>query len=782
MTKALKILIIDDDNVDSITIIRSISQSGIIAKVESVFSGKEGLEKAESFQYDLIFLDYMMPDYDGISFLKKLRELGNETPVIFVTSQGDEKIASQAILEGASDYIPKTLLTPDGVSQSIRNTIKLHESYKLRKNAELELNINVKRLAEAQQLAKIGSWEINLFNNNVYFSQELFEIFELDKKSIPSIELLKSSMTSTDDRKQFDNKLEEVKSTIKNVILSHNIKAHKGTHKHITEYIKCLFDENGKPLKVLGTVQDISEQKQNEEELVKAKNIAEESVRVKEQFLTNMSHEIRTPMNGIIGFTKILEDTKLDNDQRQSVEAIKTAGNNLMIIINDILDFSKIEANKMTFEAVDFSLSKLVNSVIELLSPVSNDKKIKLISHINPQIEDVIIGDPTRLSQILINLVGNAIKFTDKGYVELIVDSENAPDIETSIRFTVVDTGIGIEQKKIDLIFESFNQASNETSRKFGGTGLGLTITRRLIELQGGTITVKSEISKGSEFSFAIQYKKGQKNIIESSNNDNKPLSSEFLKDIKILLVEDNMLNQLLAVKVFQKWNKEIDIADNGLIAIDKINSNNYDIILMDVQMPEMDGNELTSYIRSNMGMKANVPIIALTAHATVGEEMRCLNNGMNDYLSKPFDFKVLLEKLRKSLSNSGKIKEAKNKLGESTKIIDFKYLNEFADGDIDFIQNMVALFIQNTPKTLDKIIESNIKDDLNELKNEVHKLKSSVSLLGIEKAMNYIEVIENELVENPLSDKRKKAVDNLKIICNKAIEFLKTEKDLILK
>lgn len=777
MALVLKILIIDDDKIDSITISRSISQSGMIAEVDSVFSAKEGMEKIESMYYDLIFLDYLMPDTDGISFLKKVRTAGIETPIIFVTSQGDEKIASQAILSGASDYIPKTLLTPDGVSQSIRNAIKLHESIKLRKDTELALKVNANRLLEAQKLAKIGSWEINLSNNETYFSDEFFTIFEVENQAIASVDFFKSCFTDAEDLALYEDNLEHVKNTNAEVQFQHSITSKKGTLKHISVFIKCLNDENGKPCKILGTIQDISEQKRTEAELIKAKELAEKAVVIKEQFLTNMSHEIRTPMNGIIGFARILESTNLDNDQKQSVEAIKKASHNLMFIINDILDFSKIEANKVTFEAVNFSLSKTVNSVIELLYPNAKEKKIKLLYDIDPDINDNLIGDPTKLSQILVNLVGNSLKFTEKGYVEVVVTEMLETETDSLIKFSVIDTGIGIPKDKIDSIFESFNQASNETTRKYGGTGLGLTITRKLVELQGGKITVESVVSKGSEFSFSLEYKKAQKGTANNTKLKNVAIAPDFLKDIKILLVEDNELNQLLAVKVFGKWDKQIDIADNGKIAIEKITNTDYDIILMDIQMPEMDGNELTHHIRTKMGDKSSVPIIALTAHATLEEEKRCLQNGMNDYLSKPYDFNVLLEKLYQNLyENKGNmIQSPELQTPEMTteKLINFKYLKDFAEGDDSFIKNMISIFLENTPETMAIILKSNKNDDIKTLKEEIHKLKSSISLLGITKASESIVIIENEIETNPLSEKRKEEVLYLNEICQLAIKEL---------
>lgn len=777
MVHFFKILIIDDDKIDSITISRSISQSGINAEVDSVFSTEEAMEKINSVHYDLIFLDYLLPDTDGISFLKKIRESGLEIPIIFITSQGDEKIASQAILSGASDYIPKTLLTPDGVSQSIRNVIKLQESIKLRKDSQIALKVNASRLLEAQKLAKIGSWEINLSNNEAYFSEEFFTIFEEENQSITSFDCYKLHFISVEVVTLYENNLNHVKNTNEEVQFQHTIISKKGTLKYLNVFIKCWNDENDKPYKILGTIQDITDQKRTEAELIKAKELAEKAVVIKEQFLTNMSHEIRTPMNSIIGFTRILEGTILDINQKQSVEAIKKAGHNLMFIINDILDFSKIEANKMTFEAVNFSLVKIVTDVIELLSPSAKEKKIKLLSNIDPTINDRLIGDPTKLAQILVNLVGNALKFTKKGYVEVVVTKIKESESDSLIRFSVIDTGIGIPINKIDSIFESFNQASNETSRKYGGTGLGLTITRKLVELQGGKITVESVVSKGTEFSFLLKYKKVQKASINPIELKNTAIASDFLKDIKILLVEDNELNQLLAVKVFAKWNKEIDIAGNGKIAIEKIINNDYDVILMDIQMPEMDGNELTHYIRTKMSEKSNIPIIALTAHATIEEEKRCLQNGMNDYLSKPYDFNVLLEKIFQNLNkNKGNTKptsELSKQEKSVEKLINLKYLKDFAEGDDTFIKDMVCIFLKNTPETMEIILKSNKKDEIKTLKEEIHKLKSSISLLGIVKASESIAIIENEIETNPLGQKRKEEVVYLNEICQMAIKEL---------
>jgi CheY-like chemotaxis protein/nitrogen-specific signal transduction histidine kinase/HPt (histidine-containing phosphotransfer) domain-containing protein len=775
MAVPLKILSIDDDQIDCIALKRSISQSGIIADVESAYSAKEGFEKILSSKYNLIFLDYMMPDANGISFLKKLRDNGVDTPVIFITSHGDEKIASQAVLGGASDYIPKTLFTPDGISQSIRNAMKLYDSLVLRRKSEQELKINAERLSEAQKLAKIGSWEINLKDEkDFYYSDELLNILEVDKKETLFFDYFKSCI-QPEDISIFKKNITKVKSSNSTLHFVRRITTGKGTVKYVKEYLKCLKDEKNKPYKILGTIQDITEQREIELQLIQAKDIAEQSVKIKEQFLANMSHEIRTPMNGIIGFANILEDTKLDSNQKQNVKSIKTASENLMVIINDILDFSKIEANKMTFEAVNFSLSSTIHSVIELLEPKAIEKKIKLLCEIDSDINNFLIGDPTRLSQILINLVGNAIKFTERGHVEIFASQLNETESETSLEFSVIDTGIGIDSNKLCSIFESFNQASNDTTRKYGGTGLGLSITKKLIDLQGGILKVKSELSKGSEFSFNINYIKGADAGTIRKEKKSQQLSSDFLQNVNILLAEDHDLNQLLAISIFEKWNKKIDIAENGKIALEKIKENDYDIVLMDIQMPEMDGHDVTRYIRKNYGAKANIPIIALTAHATIGEEKKCFDAGMNDYLSKPFDSYKLLEKIYQNLKENSKSGTSIQTF-ENEKLFDLKYLHEFLENDQNYINEMVDLFIKKTPEVLKSLEEANNRNDSVKLKDGLHKLRSSLSLMGIAKGLEIATRIESQIESNPTSFIWRNEVETFISICERAIEELIAE------
>lgn len=369
--------------------------------------------------------------------------------------------------------------------------------------------------------------------------------------------------------------------------------------------------------------------------------IAESAVQAKQQFLSNMSHEIRTPMNAIIGFTNVMLKTELSPKQTEFLSAIKTSGEMLTVLLNDILDLAKVDAGKIVFEKRVFKVETDISTMLHLFDSKIKEKNVKFINEYDAKIPSLIIGDKVRLHQIIINLLSNAEKFTIEGEIKTKVTLVKEDEKEVTINFAVSDTGIGIAEDKIKHIFENFHQASVGTSRLFGGTGLGLAIVKQLVEQQGGKIDVKSKIGMGSTFSFQLNFQKASKED-KLENQEIEP--NKEIKNIKILVVEDIKLNQLLMKTILNDFGFEHDIASNGKLAIDKLQTKKYDIILMDLQMPEMNGFEATEYIRNSMNL--TTPIVALTADVTTVDIMKCKAAGMNDYISKPVNDALLYTKI----------------------------------------------------------------------------------------------------------------------------------------
>lgn len=391
---------------------------------------------------------------------------------------------------------------------------------------------------------------------------------------------------------------------------------------------------------------EIEERKRVEAELLAAKEIAERSEKAKEQFLANMSHEIRTPMNAIIGFAQLLDETKLDTNQKEYVDVIQKAGNNLIVVINDILDLAKIEAGKMEFESMPMNISEQLKSLKTLFDPKAKEKQLGLSFAVDPNIPAKVMGDSSRLSQVMINLISNAVKFTETGSVliQAKLQSENHQNV--SIRFSVTDTGIGIPVDRQKDIFRRFTQASSDTSSKYGGTGLGLTIVKHMVELQHGTLELDSEPGRGSTFSFQLRFRKVDARGVGIEPEEEQDPGEQDISHLKLLVVEDNEINRKLMQILLREWGIESDFARNGIEAVSRVQEEDYDLILMDIQMPEMGGYQATRIIRKQL-MKT-MPILALTAHAMPEESDRCKAAGMNDFIAKPFRKEEIHDKIIK--------------------------------------------------------------------------------------------------------------------------------------
>ncbi|MBC8046287.1 MAG: response regulator [Fimbriimonadaceae bacterium] len=390
--------------------------------------------------------------------------------------------------------------------------------------------------------------------------------------------------------------------------------------------------------------------------LEEQKERAEHSEKAKEQFLANMSHEIRTPMNAIVQATRLLLENEPKENQLKYLNAIKHSSDNLLVIINDILDLSKIEAGRINFEHIDFNLQEQIQSAYDTLKINSDEKKLELTYDISKDVPLLLNGDPYRLIQIILNLAGNAIKFTEKGSVKISIETAEKQNDFVHLKFSVTDTGIGIANDKLDYIFDMFTQETTSTTRKFGGTGLGLAICKRLIEMQGGSIHVNSKVGHGSTFHFILNYKIS--NASEKHDQDQRKASNKKIpvEGLRIILAEDNEFNQMVAVDTIEASIKNVivDVAKTGKQVIEFVLKNNYDLILMDIQMPEMDGHEATKIIRNMSDPNINsIPIIAMTASVIKAEVDKCFESGMNEFVGKPFKVEELMDKISKVMQQN---------------------------------------------------------------------------------------------------------------------------------
>lgn len=562
-------------------------------------------------------------------------------------------------------------------------------------------------------------------------------------------------------------------------------------------------DDKGKVLGVVIVARDVTDQKRIATELNDAKEVAElanevaqeaksaaqtatrkaeDAVKAKQQFLSNMSHEIRTPMNAIIGFTKVVLKTELNAKQKEYLTAIKMSGDALIVLINDILDLAKVDAGKMTFEQIPFKMESSIFAMLHLFETKIQEKNLKLEIEYDRNIPKVLVGDPVRLHQIILNLVSNAVKFTSKGSITVNVKLLEEDDKKANIHFDVTDTGIGIEKAKLGKIFDNFQQASSGTSRLYGGTGLGLAIVKQLVEPQGGTINVESEVSKGSTFSFTLSFLK-TKGLAESEIE--MPELDLEIKNIKVLVAEDIALNQLLMKTILDDFGFERDIASNGKIAIEKLEAGSFDIVLMDLQMPEMTGFEATEYIRNVM--KSDIPIIALTADVTTVDLAKCKAVGMNDYIAKPVDERLLYSKIlslvkrnqpsENSAENEDEQQNAKNKC------IDLNYLSQRTKSNPVLMMEMISLYLEQTPPLVNIMKQSMKEKNWTDLYSAVHKIIPSFAIMGISHDFeNIAKKVQEYAGTQQQTDGIPELILQLEKICLQACDELKEEYNNIKK
>ena len=643
----ISILIIEDNPADQELLIDNLKSTNLLIsdiKIAGRLSDAITLLRQQCFS--LIFLDFYLPDSSGMESFTVLAGENSKIPVIILSGLSDTQLSLKAISLGAQDFLIKGDYTEQSLEKAVRYSIER------KKNLEI-IEENNERHDTISKATNDIIWDWNLVTNKVLWTGQGLKNYLPDntaEKDIPHDFWMKG--LHADERK-------EIIDSLRKVIISggtswqidHRFLRKDGTYAHMNTRGYISINEAKKPVRIIGSMQDITERKNAELEIIKAKLEADEARKSQEQFLANMSHEIRTPMNGIIGMAQLMTGTDLNIEQKEYIETIKESAANLLVIINDILDFTKIVAGKVLLEKIDYVFKDVINNCIKITRFKAEEKGILLTTEIDNSIHPVLCGDPVRLNQILINLIGNAVKFTEKGEVKVSVKLLKEDDASVKLEFAVQDTGIGIAEDKLNSVFECFTQESSSTTRKYGGTGLGLTITKQLIELQGGSINVSSKPGAGSTFSFSLILQKGNTNIIASKAVTGDKQSNAFT-DLQILLVEDNLINQKVASYSLTKQGARVEIANHGKEAIVMLEKKKYDIILMDIQMPEMDGFETTRYIRNSIKESiSKTPIIAMTASALVSEKAKCLASGMNDYISKPFQAKELFDKISLQLN-----------------------------------------------------------------------------------------------------------------------------------
>ncbi|MEZ2338253.1 response regulator [Mucilaginibacter sp. RCC_168] len=635
----VNILIVDDREENIVALEALLKRDDI--RIFSTTSPNEALKIAWDTHIAIALIDVQMPEMDGFELVEMLKSnpRTRDIMVIFVTAISKEaKYAVKGLGTGAIDYLYKPL-DPYITSAKVDSFVHLARSQaEIRlKNEELQ-NFAIVVKNSADIICSVDAQNLRISNINPAVETIMgFKSAELLGKSIIDL--------SVENQKTlFRKKLGEI---IKDNLNFAVFELQFETFDKRVIWVECRASYHNKTIFL--NISDISPQKSYQEQLIKSKENAEYSKKVKETFLANMSHELRTPVNGIIGITDLLLRTELNEQQKNMLNLLETSSKSLLGVINDVLDISKIEAGKFNIVRTPNNIRELIQAAFDLLKFRADESNIEFILEIENNVPSDLMVDSLRLNQILMNLLSNAIKFTERGYVKLKVSVLQKHNDKVKLKYSVEDSGIGIPADRLSKIFESFEQAEEDTVSKYGGTGLGLTIVKKLAELKGGELTLSSQIGKGSTFNFINWHTIAAKPVEKMNSKPDKVLNP--FNNVTVLVAEDNMVNQFMLSKMLKDWNVEVEMVDNGRKLIEKLKTKKYDLILMDTHMPEMNGYETARTIRVDFEEpKRSIPIISLSASSFGHEQEQAITSGMNDVLAKPFQPYQLHEKMSQLL------------------------------------------------------------------------------------------------------------------------------------
>ncbi|CAG5007628.1 Sensor histidine kinase RcsC [Dyadobacter sp. CECT 9275] len=650
------LLLVEDDHIDAMEFRRAIKKSHIaIEEIRVCKYAEEALQVLETWVPSCVFIDYQLPKTNGLELLRKIKSAAPQLPVIILTSHGDEKIAVEMMKAGAMDYIPKSEVNAEKLSKMFHTMERMREVEKQRQQARQELAEKEEFIDKVALLSPNIIYVIDIEKwTNIFHNKQIWTILGYNSNELSDNDKnIFSLIIDNQDKMLFQKHYHFIRHSLQDgevLEKEFRLKHRDGSEVWIiTREVPFRRSENGEVKEVLGTAIDITNRKMAERELIQAKKDAEQAAKIKSDFLSTMSHEIRTPMNAIIGFTDLLLTGNLSVQDKQHLNTIKYSADNLMVILNDILDISKIEAGKFSLENFEFDLREKLGFLYRTFELKALEKGIKLIFDIDENIPEILIGDAYRLNQILINLLGNALKFTSEGFVNLSVLLTDESEEEIHLKISVRDSGIGISEDNLSLIFESFSQAhNNNASKYFGGTGLGLSITRKITELMQGEITAESELGVGSNFCVSLPFKKGLPAPAADSANKNAPFS---LQGYSVIAADDILANQLLLRHLLKKWDADFQICSNGKEMLDALKLRSYDLILMDLQMPVMDGITTMQVIRESFPGLAATPVIAFTADTFAQTTQEIIDCHFDDFVTKPFKIDELSSVIRKQLA-----------------------------------------------------------------------------------------------------------------------------------